>query len=174
MRKFINAILAGVGMFLGDTSNAQNDSLSIAKNTVFVELFGNGGIYSINYDRMLVKKNKIKISGRIGFSLLPVYNNIFTYPLELSAFYGKKHNVEIGIGYTPVFNLYNENIFKIYDMYSYAGARLGYRFQKENDGFFLKAGFMYVMELYDNYRDYDDFPYWFGVGFGRTFKTKIK
>lgn len=175
--KTILILLFGIITFFLNPAVAQSsmDSIKISKNTIYLEAFGNGGIYSINYDRIVFSKKLFKISGRVGVSYIPYplsYTNIFFYPTELNFLCGKKHYGELGIGYTPVFRLYKKNLFKIYDFYSYTGIRIGYRFQKNEGGFFVRAGLMYVIKLFNDYSNNKGLPLWFGLGLGYTLKQK--
>lgn len=87
---------------------AQTDTLKTvkAKNAVFFELLGSGGLYSINYERV----SEDKISLRTGISLLPEINlgsagqigPGFTIPVSSSNLIStdKDSHIELGIGGT--------------------------------------------------------------------------
>lgn len=170
-------LLFVISLFNQTFGQVTKDSTSISKNTVYLELLGNGGVYSFNYDRILLTKTLFKISGSVGISYIPPsfrYNHTFTYPLEINLLYGIRNHFELGIGYTPVFNLYKEDIFKIYDDYSYPALRIGYRFQKPNGGFFLRAGLLLYIgknEFITDYSNYGNNRTWISLGFGYTFKN---
>ncbi len=138
------------------------DTSRIAKNTVHLELLGNAGIYSFNYDRILLSKNTFKISGRIGLSL--VFLQAGTCPIEFSFLFGKKNNLEIGLGYTFfVDSNSNKNIIRN----SPCVFNLGYRFQKPNGGFFFKTGlvlFIFEPKIYSSKNMLS-----MGLAFGYTF-----
>jgi len=173
-------LLFVTSLFNQTFGQATKDSTSISKNTIYLELLGNGGIYSFNYDRIILTKKLFKISGSIGISYIPPfvrYNHTLTYPIEINFLYGKKNYFELGIGYTPVFNLYKEDIFKIYDIYSYPVLRIGYRFQKPNGGFFFRTGLLLYFvknEFITDYSNYSNNKTWISLGFGYTFKNKNK
>jgi len=121
-------------------------SSDIAKNTVFVELLGNGGLYSLNYERLFpLRKNGLGLSARIGYaywnSIQTSFKNFSyqTIPVELSALYGHTHKAELGLGYTP---LIMRNGSLLYDTRHVLGLRIGYRYQKPEGGFFFKCGIM--------------------------------
>lgn len=121
----------------------QSDTTRISKNTFYVELLGNGGFYSVNYDRILFVKNKFKISVRFGLVYYPppvAYNQYFSFPAEANFFYGNRHNIEIAIGGLPVVRFHKSPITKIYDSYCYTSARIVYRFQRLTGGWFLRTG----------------------------------
>ena len=57
--------------------------------------------------------------------------------------------------------------------------RIGYRYQRENGGFFFKIAYMSGFFFEKHYDDEvipirDFIPYWGGVAFGYTFKHKKK
>ena len=59
------------GLTLSTFGQTKSDSTFFSKNSVFIELFGNCIYGSINYDRILLKKNSNKMSLRFG--ILPYY-----------------------------------------------------------------------------------------------------
>jgi hypothetical protein len=79
---------------------------TIKKNSVYVELGGNGFIYSVNYDRIIPLSDQLKLAPRIGIEYLPQehnqnYNKI-NIPLELNILWSKqktsKNFLESGLG----------------------------------------------------------------------------
>ncbi|WP_154854983.1 hypothetical protein [Cyclobacterium xiamenense] len=84
-----------------------------AKNSVYAELLGNSGSYSLNYGRILHQKNRVKLWGSAGFSLRrrgssePIFSAhwIPYFPTEITVFLGKsKHNLELGAGFYTLRN----------------------------------------------------------------------
>jgi len=137
----------------------------IRKNAFYFELGGNGGFYSVNYDRIVLSGKRTHLSVRGGLSVAH-----FTYlvPLEINLLFGKRHNFfELGFGETLDAN--NQRAgggigFKHYLPFM----RFGYRLQKKvNDGGFLfRAGFTPTFVV-DEGRG---FPIPFaGVSFGYAF-----
>jgi hypothetical protein len=178
IRLFIIPLLLQICVFYQSSGQTVKDSTSISKNTVYVELLGNAGIYSINYDRIILEEKRLKISGSIGISYIPPsirYNHTFIYPAEINFLYGRKNYLELSIGYSLLLNLYKEDIFMVYDIYSYPVLRIGYRFQKPNGGFFFRTGFLlYLVKngFTIDYSNYSNNKTWIGAGFGYTFKNK--
>ncbi len=147
--------------------NAQVVKLSMQKNTLFVELGGNGFFYSLNYDRILLDYSTWKISARIGGMYMPgifeVNRHLISLPLEVAYLKGRgNHHLELAVGVTPIYD--------IFPRYDYTGrqytgqqllligvARIGYRYQKREGGVFYRAGFTPLHgTLYDfNYREWD-------------------
>lgn len=75
------------------------------KNNVFLELYGLGYGYSLNYERLYPFKNKvITATSRAGFSYVNLKAPLFhieylTTPVSTSLLFGKKDNrIEFGIG----------------------------------------------------------------------------
>jgi len=105
------------------------------KNTVYFELLGNAGLYSMNYERMIIAKNKWSLWGRAGYALWDFYwpDKLFSsrniFPVELNCLYGKRgHRLESGLGCTFVFDIL-DTYFTGVDYYHSFYFRLGYRFQ---------------------------------------------
>ena len=123
-----------------------------------MELGGNGVFYSLNYDRMLVVKEKWKVAGRAGISYFNDHiffketnpRNLYTFPLEVSYLRGKQnHYLELGLGITPGFESYPESSFENENKPETPfTVRIGYRYQKRQGGFFLKTGFTPFFTIY--------------------------
>lgn len=135
-----------------------SQDLPKTKNAFYLELFGNGGLYSINYERNIYRN----IYGRIGFGtwqmvdfLPPDPENtgrITTVPLMVSYLSGSKmHHFEIGGGFlfgnekdqmesSPIFNL---------------AGYIGYRIQSlTSRGFLVRIGLAPSVSLNEtNYPD---------------------
>lgn len=128
----------------------KDSTASIAKNVVFFELFGNGGLYSLNYERLFPFKHNFAITTRIGGSLLSQNYKAYSggireyghraVPVSVSVLYGKRNKLELGAGYTPDFVINQGNL---YDFNNYLVGMLGYRYQKPSKGFFFKCGMLY-------------------------------
>ncbi|MEI6764837.1 MAG: hypothetical protein WCM76_04290 [Bacteroidota bacterium] len=175
----------------------------ISKNSIFVEFFGNGGLSSINYDRIVLAKkfHKVSVRGGVSFSLLStiynqnkrniidpltpiyigrkyvgdeLYNSSLIVPLEVNYFFGKRYCLEIGAGLTGDIHL----IKNLYGSRLYLFTRvLGFRYQRENGGFFFRAGLVpsFKIFLYKNEFLFDPFKYYFSYfsfDIGYTFKNK--
>jgi len=167
----------------------EKDSAKIAKNTFFIEGLGNGFWYSVNYDRILLYKNNTKITGRLGVSflyksILNSNDNIWAIPFEMNILMGKKHHFEFGLGITYSYgaNSYGDYYGRIFNSSSLwlMPRIIGYRFQKRQGSFFIKAGipvFIKIIELnkeYENdgrYKTSNIFPF-LGIGLGYTLKNK--
>ena len=122
-------------------------------NTIYLELLGNGLLYSLNYDRMVTDN----ISVRAGYGGLTVTSTpddpttgytedikITMIPVLANYLRGEgKHKLEIGGGIVLVSLDYTGNVADVDFSLGADGAiptaNLGYRYQKPEGGFFFKA-----------------------------------
>ncbi len=142
----------------------------------------NSIVYSLNYDRILISKEKWKFSGRLGFGyFFDRYNrhSVLNFPSEFTFLIGKsKHFFETGLGVTYyVFTVPKEEYYYWEaEHYSYLFSRFGYRYQRPQGGFFFKAGLNVACALTENSRYafyYSEFVWVYGgVGIGYTFKQR--
>jgi hypothetical protein len=168
---------------------AQSDSLT-AKNTIFVEVLGNGGLYSINFDRILAQKKNIKVTARIGASFVPntESNGKWSLPVEFNFLCGKKNHWEFGIGFgyghglnNVITNYYNENLLISSTLFGTIKI-LNYRCQKPEGGIFFQIGFVSIIQIHEfneslisgyRYKPIQNYFYP-NLGLGYTFKSKKK
>jgi hypothetical protein len=124
-----------------------------SKNSFFVEVFGNGGLYSVNYERRFAEI----ICGRVGFTrfssdLYGYKTKITAVPVMVSYIPGKnKSHLEIGGGML-VGNDNDDSVSKIIaDLTAFAG----YRYQSPGNGLLFRIGFTPFFSLDDsaNYPD---------------------
>lgn len=106
----------------------ETDSTAYMMNSVYVEFGSHGGIYSLNYDRVIFypKSGRIGIGAKIGFSYYKfgLFNDIDTYtilPVDVYVLFGKRRRMESGVGYGFNFGT---------DTWPNMAFRLGYRYQK--------------------------------------------
>ena len=146
-----------------------------AKVAGFIELGGNGGLYSLNLDRIYYYKEKLKISGRIGFA--PHFNGIYfeqIYVLENNFILFKNpHHLELGLG-ASIQRRYNERPNELdnyfWETLVFGTGRVGYRYQKQDDGFFLRAALTPVVTSNDALGFHPGyFQFWAGVSVGVSF-----
>ena len=141
----------------------------------FIELGGNAGLYSLNMDAIYFYREKLKMSGRLGFS--PHMNGIYfeqNYVGENSfILFSNPHHLELGFGVT-IQRRYNERPGKVDDYFwenlTYGVLRCGYRFQRQDDGLFIKAGLTPVL-MRNNAEGFDPdyFQMWGGFAIGVSF-----
>ncbi|MBN2612711.1 MAG: hypothetical protein JXB00_14235 [Bacteroidales bacterium] len=149
------------------------------RNAIFVEILGNSGSLSINYDHLLFLFPQLKIAGRIGLAFLPVNDVISGIPFEISLLVpsGRNHHFELGTGLSYIKGIQNEHIMALLvgeivktSESLYIPFRLGYRYQREKGGFFLKAGVVPVVSIYEFEKHFSGKSHlWFGLGLGYSF-----
>jgi len=124
----------------------------IKKNSIYAELLGNGGVYSVNYDRIFQLSRGIKLAPRIGFATL---QKVLILPFEANVLLSKsntsKNFFETGIGLTVLkpLNGFSGQLLTIngYD-YNFNNKavntpfiiRAGFRHQKPTGGFMYRTG----------------------------------
>jgi hypothetical protein len=142
--------------FLILLTNIKAQEVILSKNAVFFEILGNGGLYSINYERCLSEN----LIGRIGFSSFlsvdviggETGGRITTIPILITYFSGKKKShFEIGGG--MLFGKDNEDQVAgtIIDLTSF----IGYRYQAPGKGILFRIGLTPFLSL-DNKANYPD------------------
>jgi len=150
-----------------ESSSLEETGTSPAKdvvNGVYLELGGNAGIYSVNYERYFLKK-AIKLAGRLGFSLISEGLIIdaedkkgleFLMPFGVNGLYTivGSHHIEAGVGAT----FYTHKVYAIPTHTSnlnlqpleaslvrknelWPNFTVGYRRQKSDGGFVYRVFF---------------------------------
>lgn len=148
-----------------------------AKNLVYLELLGNGGLYSINYERMLSND----LSARLGFSYFSISASasssdgsqssakasIVTAPALFNYMVGgKNHKLEMGAGATLIYvsasasggaaSASGEGV-------GVAGTGVaGYRYSPADGGFVFRVGYTPLFGK-------GGYQSWGGMSFGGTF-----
>jgi hypothetical protein len=154
---------------------ARDYSKDPAKNAAFIELGGNAGLYSLNFDRIYYYREKLKVSARLGFA--PHFNGIYIeqiYVLENNfILFSNPHHLELGLGAT-VQRRYNErpgfpdNYF--WENIVFGAGRIGYRYQKQDDGFFIRGALTPIFMSNDALGFHADyFQFWAGISVGASF-----
>lgn len=154
---------------------ARDYSKKPAKTAGFIELGGNAGLYSLNIDRIYYYKDKLKISVRVGFA--PHFNSVYIEQIYLIEnnfmLFKNPHHLELGLGATMQ-RRYNErpnepdNYF--WENILFGVARCGYRYQKQDDGFFVRAGLTPIFMSNDAEGFHPEyFQFWAGVSVGVSF-----
>lgn len=148
----IKKLLLAAIWILSLVSDVNAQEVIYSKNSIFFELLGNGGLYSVNYERRF----KPDLYGRIGFSsfksidLLNPENKerITTIPVLITYFTGQKmHHFEMGGG--MLFGFITEDT--IIDLTAF----FGYRYQTPGNGILIRIGFTPFLSL-DKKANYPD------------------
>ncbi len=154
----------------------KDDKERKAKNLVYLELLGNGGLYSVNYERMLTNN----LSARLGFSYLSIgatssngtdtssaKATLVTAPVLINYTVGSKnHRAEFGAGATLVYVSASASGGGLGESGEGAGVLgtgvVGYRYSPADGGFVFRAGFTPLFGK-------GGFLPWGGMSFGGTF-----
>lgn len=157
----IIAILFSTYAYTQEASKADtvpNINANIKHNSIYLELGGNSGFYSINYDYTFSLSESTKLAAGAGLGYykthsyaegpVPTIKNLFFITPEANFMFGKKsHHFETGVSLL---------LFQIPTL------RVGYRYQPAKGGFLFRAGFTpFITGL--------DFTPWGGLSFGYTF-----
>ncbi len=165
--KPMNLFLAGLLVVgLASTSNAQIVAPAKRGQTVFVEVGGQGLLFTANYDTRFSNKRD-GLGGRAGIGYMAIDgDNITTIPFSLNYLLGKgKHFFEVGLGATAMIASTNSDI--LLDNDSDGGVigtmSFSYRLQPEDSGFSFRAGLTPIF----NSRNF--MPYYAGISLGYAF-----
>lgn len=122
-----------------------------AKNAMYLELLGNGLLYSINYDRAFTDS----LTGRIGFSYFSLSASsgsssakatFMTFPVMANYLVGGgNHNLELGLGALILYagaEVGSDGATASGEGVGVAGTgTVGYRYQPMDGGFVFRVGF---------------------------------
>ena len=142
-------------------SEVQDETVEPVKNVIYFELFGNGGVYSLNYERRVTSI----IWMRSGFSKSSIFGDNLTAPLTASyVFGGSTISLETGVGFTLFYGELSSGLLSGLDIESDGEKGLdilptgivGLRFQPDTHNLFMKLAFTPI---------YDRFSYISSVGF---------
>ena len=160
-----------------------NDSLNnCKKNSIYIELGGQGGVYSICYDRLFDVKEKKKNSFSIGFSYVQGFDNgntIQVYALPFSRNTIFYRNLELGIGITPAIHaeFKKASYYKTYPIEGYTeitpllffSPKIGFRYQTNTSKLFFKATFTPMISFLENSLFSRRIYPWGGISIGHSF-----
>lgn len=149
------------------------DPVRTAKNVLYVELLGNGILYSLNYERFLTDDVALRVG--LGYLSLTATSgsasaraNVLWLPLMVNymGIGSADHKFELGIG--PGLLFASAAASSVGDSASNSGvaiygtATVGYRYVPHDGGFNFKIGFTPLVARFG-------FLPWFGLGFGAVF-----
>lgn len=162
-------IAIGFILFLENHANGQNSEKVLAEKraqNIFVEIGGQGLLFTANYDTRFSKKRD-GLGARAGIGYLAVSgNHATTVPISLNYLLGKGKNFfEMGLGTTLLAVKGNEDNFSFKDSKSdFVGSMsFSYRLQPVDGGFSFRAGLSPIFNK--------DFfmPYYAGLSLGYSF-----
>lgn len=157
MKRGIFTLLFAALFILSGTQTVKAQE-TMSKNAFFVELGGNGLIFSANYDRRLSGN----FGAKVGLGYLGGSGNssgILTIPVQGNFLLGKNGKYfEIGLGATYVGGtgeLFDDKLSSVVGTASFM-----YRYQPINSGVMWKIGITPILA------EGVFFPYWLGLGIG--------
>ena len=184
----MKSILIHFSITLSLFSISQTNTISnnLKRNSLYFEIGGQSIFYSVNYDKLIHVREKIQTSFTVGASIVP--KNTFcdfgiSTPVSYNLILGKStHKFVIGIGLTPFYikryivdeisSMFDYQGFMNYggqistykinylakEFYFYLTPKLGYRYQKQEEGLFIKAdltpllaGYFFQEKIRDGY-----------------------
>jgi hypothetical protein len=148
----LTATFACYGQVAGDSTH-----ILPARNTFYIEAFGQGLLNSLSYDRLFRTDKKTTHSVSAGITWVPVIGiGDFYSGMQVSynfLFSLKNHHLELGAGLNALMDretigveyLGEKGIQKNY--YTYLTPKLGYRFQRSHGGIFFRLTFTPLFAL---------------------------
>ena len=220
----MKSILIHFSITLSLFSISQTNTISnnLKRNSLYFEIGGQSIFYSVNYDKLIHVREKIQTSFTVGASIVP--KNTFcdfgiSTPVSYNLILGKStHKFVVGIGLTPFYikryivdeisSMFDYQGFMNYggqistykinylakEFYFYLTPKLGYRYQKQEEGLFIKAdltpllaGYFFQEKIREGYGigssrittstyfnnvlfNSKSVQFWAGVSLGWTFK----
>ena len=149
------------------------------KNSIQLELFGTSGLYSLNYERIVLNKPNNKLGLKGGFAYIRRYKavNYFRFPIGVEYLQSfQKHHLTLGlanvfdvrtgvdsISFTSPNPSLIDPLPTIYfdPIVLYLSPTVGYRFQKPNEQFIFKVFLSSHIRFYPSFR--------FGINGGLSF-----
>ncbi len=159
-------------MMLYQSSDAQRiEAYEYPRSLMSIEIGGSGGYGSINYEYLLKKINKVKISVKIGISTynlndyLNKFNPDIIVPIAVSGYYGFNHNIELGVGQTITNIVYADKLnYKPNRVNNFnTNLTFGYRYHEEIGGLVFKIAYAPIIE------NNKVFKHWGVLALGYTF-----
>lgn len=154
-------------VFFTSIAYAQTDSIKL--RSVFIELGGIAGQYSINYDKIVYTKNNDGLILGVGFAPTLLIEFDFSPRIPIQAKWFRKinkHIIEAGIGIVP-YVYYDTNISfgrNLKDTELAILGQIGYKYLLPNRDLYL--GIAFTPLIFD--QGFDLFP-WGALRFGRRF-----
>jgi len=146
-------VLIILGISLKSYSKEGNEKINTKfekKNSIEFNLGGHGVFYSFGYERMIINRNRYKLSGKIDLAYYPYAWNIaqsLWIPLSLNHIISfNKHHIEFGSGI--LFSRDNVRSYSPYqDIWEKWGIlSFGYRHQKKESRILYKILFTPIIE----------------------------
>ena len=124
-----------------------NNSGTISRNTLYADFASKDVYYSINFDHIFRRGNKLSYSYRAGVSIL---KDAYSFPIGIQCFTGlKSSHAEFSLTLIPYVDhsAKSMNSLDNTDKFLYVEPGVGYRYQAPGGGLFLKAIFTPIILL---------------------------
>ncbi|MCF8226582.1 MAG: hypothetical protein K9J30_11960 [Bacteroidales bacterium] len=150
MKKFFLFFILSL-ITISATSQQRTNNIFQNKNSIQLDLGGHGLFYSINYERILVNRERFKTAVQAGISYYPPATGIrdVWIPISINEFYSLgNHHIEVGLGIVPIYEAvrYTDNSADYWFWSRLYSGRIGYRYQKPDGRFLIRAGFTPMLE----------------------------
>jgi hypothetical protein len=168
MKKLLGLKLALLLLIMSSESFAQESTRERGRG-VYMELLGNGLVYSFNYDQRFEKRFD-GLGFKAGLSYFAVEGSSFTtVPVGLNYLLGKNGKYfEMGAGATIVRAADNTNTFSVGDSRTVGTGAIGHMvfgYRREP----VDGGFLFRASMTPLFGQGTFFPFWFGISLGYAF-----
>jgi|SRR5690554_662593 len=126
--------------------NTEKSEIEKQKNTAYLELFGNGLVYTINYERVIAENIFLRFGGGyLGLQLGDSKFRAFSIPIMLNKLYGKRNaKLELGTGIliAKMNSIFEDDVDTnheglVFNWFDFGiTTTIGYRHQLNNGGIF--------------------------------------
>ena len=153
-------------------AEAQEKAFGLAdRHTIYLEVLGNGGYGSLNYEYIIPLGAKLGINIRGGISTYRLrdfelkFNPDLIIPVSAGIIYGKRHSAEIGFGQTfsSVSKINIEKFRPERKERLSASGIFAYRITFSRPAIVLRLAYTPIWEFYDTLK------HWAGFSFGYSF-----
>jgi len=150
-----NFLLLSFSLFSQSKDSTVQQNIK-SKNAIFIEGLGSSASFvSLNYDRIIFQSEITKLTISAGVGLFPVVDKeniahknvyyIYGLPVSTNLLLGKKkHYAELGVGVSYSKGLeasFSSTGRVVLSEMLFLVPRVGYRFQRNQGGFFFRIGF---------------------------------
>ncbi|MBC3795113.1 hypothetical protein [Spirosoma utsteinense] len=172
MKKFAKYFLF-ISLFVNFRMTAVGQGMLQNKkqNTLYFELLGSGGLYSLNYERVFTNFSKINYGFRVGGSFWnrerPNINSIVEGLIITGS---KNHHLDLGMGLNIGSGPNSDFSNYVSQFHIYMVPRLSYRFQRPTGGSVVRLGLTPFVALTKKTPDrFYTYPLYVGISVGHAF-----
>lgn len=155
----------------GAWSAAAQEGAPTTRQALYLEGAGIGGYGSLNYERLLHQPDQWHLAARAALSTYNLkdyryrFNPDVLVPFGLSAYYGRRHHLDLGIGATAASIVMADrtDFTPVRTLRFHSWGSVGYRFQRPGGGLVIRATYTPLLEYNRLFR------HWAGVSIGYAF-----